>query len=187
MVIIINGMSDLNHIELPVTMVADLYGSSLINELNKSSEIATQSVAIPDQIVMAESPVTAWKSLGSNQKNILVIVDDPASVHLPDHELTFFTGILTACRLTLADVAIVNLNSNPGASCKDLTTHFKSKYAFLFGVEPSSIGLPISFPYFQVQAFAGTSYLFSPSLKELEDDKLLKSKLWVCLKKLFNL
>ena len=70
---------------------------------------------------------------------------------------------------------------------RNLLTFFKSKIVLLFAVEPASFGLPMSFPHFQIQPFAGNSFLFSPSLKELENDKMLKSKLWVCLKRLFNL
>jgi hypothetical protein len=87
----------------------------------------------------------------------------------------------------LADVAVVNLNNQPKSSYKELVAFFKSRIVLLFAVEPASFGLPMSFPHFQIQPFAGNSFLFSPSLKELENDKVLKSKLWVCLKRLFNL
>jgi hypothetical protein len=187
LVIIINGTMDLNHIVLSGAMVADLYSASLIDDGKISSVPDTIIPATTTPQPKAERPTTEWKSLGNNQKNILVLTSSTDAVHLPDDELTFFTGILTACHLTLADVAIVNLNSNSGASYKELTSYFKSKHAFLFGIEPASMDLPISFPHFQVQVFAGTSYLFSPSFKELENDKVLKSKLWVCLKKIFNL
>ncbi len=180
---------DINHIELPAFAVADIYQSSLIgsNEIpvakREVAETTKKEKAIVDETVAAPT----WKSLGSNHKNILIIIKTTEAVHLPDNELTFLTGILGACKLNLADVAIVNINNHPEASYKELTSFFKSKIVLLFDTEPASFGLPMSFPHYQIQAFAGSSFLYSPSLKELENDRVEKSKLWVCLKRLFNL
>ena len=173
---------DLNHIKLPASVVADLYHSSLIDmdetPVNKAvaENTETRPIALP-----------GWKWLGENRKNVLIIVSYPDAVHLPDNDLVFLTGIISACKLSMADVAVVNLNNHPQASYKELVVFFKSKIVLLFALEPASFGLPMSFPHFQIQPFAGNSFLFSPSLKELENDKVLKSKLWVCLKRLFNL
>ena len=177
-----DGFMDLNHIELPASVVEELYHSSLI-------ERDETPVNQPEADIIEIEPTTdpAWKSLGENRKNVLIIVSYSDAVHLPDHDLGFLTGILGACKLSMADVAIVNLNNHPEESYKELVAFFKSKIVLLFAVEPASFGLPMRFPHFQIQPFAGNSFLFSPSLKELENDKILKSKLWVCLKRLFNL
>jgi hypothetical protein len=173
---------DLDHIKLPASVVADLYHSSLIDmaetSVNKAADDNTETRPVIG---------SGWKWLGENRKNILIIVNYEDAVHLPDNDLVFLTGIIGACKLSLADVAVVNLNNHPQASYKELVVFFKSKIVLLFSVEPASFGLPMSFPHFQIQPFAGNSFLFSPSLKELENDKVLKSKLWVCLKRLFNL
>lgn len=180
---------DLNNIDLPASVIADLYHSSLISmdpapgqksKVTKPKEPVTQPVA-------GNTTTVPWKSLGGNHKNVMVITSNHEAVHLPDNELDLLTGILSACKLTLEDVAIVNLNNHPGASYKDLTSFFKSRIVLLFDVEPASFGLPMSFPQYQIQAFAGNSFLYSPSLKDLGKDKVEKSKLWVSLKRLFNL
>jgi hypothetical protein len=159
-----------------------LYHSSLIDP-----DETTVSQAVVDSTESKPAALPGWKWLGENRKNILVIVSYPDAVHLPDHDLDFLTGILSACKLSMADVAVVNLNNHPDASYKELVAFFKTRIVLLFAVEPALFGLPMSFPHFQIQPFAGNSFLFSPSLKELENDKILKSKLWVCLKRLFNL
>jgi len=170
---------DLNHIELSSSLVAELYKTSLIEPVN---------TIIPQEQSKEQSPVNStWKYLGNNNKNILIIVHTKEAIHLPDNELAFLTGILGACKLSVADVAIVNLGNHPDASHKKLNSFFKSKMVFLFDVEPTAFGLPVNFPHYQVQAFSNTSFLYSPSLNELENDKLLKSKLWVCLRRLFNI
>ncbi|MBC7874298.1 MAG: hypothetical protein H7Y01_09900 [Ferruginibacter sp.] len=179
---------DLNHIELPASVVADLYHSSLIEDVTAIKKIAVadskeEEIVASREIVMP-SP---WKSLGSNHKNILIIVKYNDVVHLPDNELVFLTGILTACKLSLADVTIVNISNHPDTTYKELTGWYKSKIVLLFDIEPSVFGLPMNFPHYQIQPFAGNSFLYAPSLKELENDRAEKTKLWGCLKRLFNL
>lgn len=173
---------DINHIKLPASVVADMYHSSLIESDEKPVDKLTDDLA---ENKPARAPV--WNWLGENKKNILVIVSYPDAVHLPDNDLSLLTGILGACKLSLGDVAVFNHHQLRKESYKELLAFFKSKIVLLFAVEPASFGLPMSFPHFQIQPFAGNSFLFSPSLKELENDKILKSKLWVCLKRLFNI
>jgi hypothetical protein len=179
----------LNNIELPATVIADLYQHSLVDTGKIITQKTTVSTAVPEKKEPAAEAnrEDAWKSLGNNQKNILIIVKNEEFAWLPDNELTFLTGILSACQLSLADVAIVNLDKHPGVSYKELLAFFKSKIVLLFDTEPASFGLPINFPWYQLQAFAGNTFLYAPSFKQLENDKVEKSKLWVCLKRLFNL
>jgi hypothetical protein len=47
--------------------------------------------------------------------------------------------------------------------------------------------LPLNFPHYQIQPFANCSFLYTPSLSEVETDKVQKSKLWVALRRLFNI
>jgi hypothetical protein len=172
---------DLNHIELPSSLVSELYRSVLVEEpssVEVQREIATET--LPEEKAPAE-----MKFLGENKKNILMVVRHPEVVHVPDNELSFLVAMLTACKLTLADVAIVNIHNQQGQDQKKLVENFKSRVVFLFGIDPVSFGLPLSFPEFQIQAFAGATYLFTPPLSELENDKELKRKLWESLKRLF--
>ncbi len=178
---------DINHIDLNPALVANLYAESLIGTNATTTEKPVAAPPAEAGPSRTDKPETAWKSLGNNQKNILLIVNNPDIVYLADNELTFLTGILGACKLTLADVAIVNQNNHPEMAYKELITHFKSRIVLLFDVEPATFGLPMSFPQYQLQSFAGNTFLFSPSLRELENDRVEKSKLWVCLKRLFNL
>ena len=181
-VILVIVNMDLNHLILPGSVIADLYKSLLIDP---DETTVTQAVTeIKESLTASDSD---WKSLGENKKKVLILVNYQDSVYLPDNDLELLTGILGACKLSMADVAIVNHNNCPDATYKELVTFYKSKIVLLFAIEPASFGLPMSFPHFQIQPFAENSFLFSPSLIELENDKVLKSKLWVCLKRLFNL
>jgi hypothetical protein len=197
---------DLNNINLPASLIADLYHESLVDTGEIKAKPSTKKtepgkITEPEPVaerpsikpasIKPQSPKTddapTWKWLGENNKNILILVSYPNVVHLPDEQLQFLTTILSACKLSLADVAIVNLPNQPHQEYKEILAQFKSRIALLFDIEPASFGLPMSFPHYQIQPYASCSFLYSPSLRELEEDKVQKSKLWVCLKRLFNL
>lgn len=181
---------DINHIELSPALVVDLYKNSLVEAPGNINKEKLHTEKQPKKYAgqAGDTPEPqAWKSLGSNAKNILIIVNNAVAVHLTDVELQFLTGILGACKLSLADVAVLNIHHYPGACYKELTAFFKSKIVLMFDVDPVSFSLPLSFPQYQLQAFAGNTFLYAPSLKQLENNKVEKSKLWVCLKRLFNL
>jgi hypothetical protein len=197
----------LNNINLPASVVAELYHESLVDtgEIKPKAITTTpgaEEIKAPEPVdekrsikanpanpATSTKPDTAptWKWLGENNKNILIVVSYPDVVHMPDEQLQFLTNILGACKLSLADVAIVNLPNQPHQDYKEILAQFKSRVALLFDIEPAAFGLPMSFPHYQIQPYASCSFLYSPSLKELEEDKVQKSKLWVCLKRLFNL
>ena len=108
---------------------------------------------------------------------------------MPDNQLAFLTKILEACRMNLADVAIVN-NAAAPVTITALRQQLQPKIVLLFGVEPTAIRMPINFPTFKQLSYDDCTYLSSPALDQLVpdtgDSKLLKSKLWVSLKTLFD-
>ena len=166
----------LNQIQITNQLIADLYKTSLVEMADK-----------PAPLVSSVSEQAQWKFLGENKKNILIIVNYQNAVYLPDKDLSFLTKLLMACSLNLGDVAVINIHNYPGLNFNDPVSNFQCKNVFLFGVGPETIGMPVLFPHFQIQNFKNCAYLFTPALQELESDKLLKSKFWVCLKKIFNL
>lgn len=180
----------LNDLHLSSNILAALYPSSLINMDKTDALLQPQPIPPVVAEITKESESTkgmGWKYLGNNQKNILIVVNYDNAVHLPDEELNFLTNMLTACKLGLGDVAIVNKYNYQELSYKDFITEFKSKVVFLFGVEPFVFRLPVSFPYFQVQTVANCTFLYTPPLEEQRTDALLKSKLWVSLRNIFNI
>ena len=180
---------DLNTIDLPPSVIAELYGNALTETYLVSPDPSLLKSTVPEKTMIPVQPekTGGWRSLGNNAGNVLVMVNNNEFSFLSDHELRFLTGILTACKLSLEDVALVNLHNNPEATGKQLTGFFKSRIVLLFDIEPAALGLPVNFPQYQLQPFAGTTYLYAPSMEQLENDRVEKSKLWVCLKRLFNL
>ena len=163
----------LDNIQLPAIVLQDLYKNALV-------DLKTENTS---------SAVTAgnFSFLGENKKHIAIIVNYDEAIYLPDDELNFLLGILSACKLNMADVALMNCSKNPSLSYKDVTEHFGAEKILLFGVDPAILHLPLQFPHYQVQRYNNQVYLASPALKILADDKAEKMKLWTCLKQVFSL
>ena len=174
---------DLNNIDLPKNLVAELYPDVLVIPYDDSSHISA-NIDVPETTNMIGNE---WISLGNNEKKITLIVNYKNSKHLPDDELSFLSEILSACRLSMGDVAILNTNNYNDLNYKKLFENMEPAKVILLGVDPVQIQLPVVFPEFQIQSFSKTSFLFSPPLQELRNDKILKSKLWVCLKQFFGI
>lgn len=159
----------LNTIHLTNRLITELYSHNLI-DVNATTVPEPQSL----------------KYLGNHQKNILVVVSHQSIPFLPDNELNFLTTVFAACKLSIADIAIINNNVTDVTQLQNIINE-TAKNILLFGVEPLSIGMPINFPQFQLQQFNKRIYLHAPALSQIENDKGLKAKLWSALKVLFEI
>jgi hypothetical protein len=164
----------LDNIQLPGTIIQHLYGKCLYS-------------LEPDKSALSDIQNTGISFLGSNQKHITILVNTEKAIYLPDEELNFLLGILTACNLSMADIALVNLAKNPGLTYTLITEQLHAAKIFLFGLPADTIALPLQFPHYQVQAFNNQVYLSSVSLNELQANKAEKLQLWACLKKIFSI
>jgi hypothetical protein len=122
--------------------------------------------------------------LGGNEKNILFLVKDPQNKFLGDEEMNLLSNLITACKLTMADIVLVN-NTHTPATCQQLSDHFHSKKILMFGLNTSEMELPFSIPHFQIQTFNQQLYMTTPPLNQFLTNKDLKKELWLCLQKLF--
>jgi hypothetical protein len=171
---------DLNDLQLPAALVAEMYKDTLVEDGKDKKE------SVPAPAPPLKSSVS-FSLLGGNEKQVLILVDQQQAAFLPDTELDFLVRILGACKLGLADVAILNLHAYPDATFKEIAVQIPSRIVLLFDTEPARLSLPINFPQYQIQPFSGNSFLYSASLERLMNDAVEKSKLWVCLKRMFNL
>jgi hypothetical protein len=195
--------SELDHIQLSPLIVGEWYKDALLLSPDgpppaqhpappeRAPEPAPQPkiVPVPPAPQSAPAPEAPYKFLGKNGRKITILVQSPGIPFLPDNQLTFLTKILEACRMNIGDVAIVNTATAP-VNIATLKQQLQPTAILLFGLEPTAIKLPINFPEFKIQPYDNCSYLSAPPLTRLvepsEESKLLKSKLWVCLKTLFN-
>jgi hypothetical protein len=193
----------LDNIELQDLILAELYKDHLVagsaTSLRQPSippvtppRSAPSAVPVTSSAATTAPPASAssgYKFLGNNRRKITILVDSPGTAFLPDDHLTFLTKILEACQMNIGDVAIVNHAQSP-VIVTELRRQLQPAVILLFGVDPVAIKLPIQFPVFKQQAYDQCTYVSAPTLKELvqptQEGKLLKSKLWVTLKTLFN-
>ena len=182
----------LNDIQLNSTLLAEIYKDSLV-EINDQfvgkqlQNLSSKTPSPPEDNLAANASAIVWKHLGQFKKRILLVVRYPNVTYMPDEQLNFLTSILGACKLSLADVAIVNVANLASAQYVDLREKFNSTVIIFFGLAPSELEMPVNFPEFQIQPFNNCTFLHTPMLEKLETDKVLKSKLWVCLRRIFDL
>ncbi|MDZ4071554.1 MAG: hypothetical protein U1C70_07005 [Sediminibacterium sp.] len=176
-------MTDNNDMRLPDFVLPDLYKHHLVivNEPSVYNKVEEKTVV---------SDTKEPEFLGNNQKKITILVSDKEAVFVNDQALQFLSAILTACKLNLGDVAIVNLANHP-LSYPAIKEWLTPKYMILFDIEASLIRMPFKLPLYQVQLYDQCSLLFAPSFHTMMGDsreaKLEKSKLWLSLKNMFNL
>ena len=151
----------LDNIQLPPMVIGQLFKNSLVD---------------------VEKPL---QNLGKFTKRILILVEHQNVVHLPDEDLQFLLGILSACKLSMEDVCIVNLCGNEQVNYSFISQKLLPATVLLFGVSPAQIDMPLSFPYYQLQRYSNVLYLSSPTLAALQNDKSAKQLLWNSLKQIF--
>jgi hypothetical protein len=164
----------LDNIQLPPQTIASLYKKTLV-EL-KSEKIEEEKYK--------SRPINM---LGKNGKAVLIIVNNPDTMYLPDEELNFLLNVLNACKLNMDDVSIINLDKNKEEDYKSISKGLAAERVFLFGIGTDEIKLPLSFPNYQVQQYNSQVYLMAPALSVIQADKAEKTKLWNALQQIFSI
>ena len=169
----------LNNLILPDLLVTHLYKDSLISTREKEEDLTEK----PEE---AESP----QFLGNHAKQIAVFVYYDDELYLPEPQLNFLANILKACNLNIADIAIINLAKH-ALTFEDIHKSMGSRKLIFFKTDPAMIGIDQPIPPFSVKDYDGVSVLKATALEDMnqpsDESKLLKSKLWLCLKELFPL
>lgn len=160
----------LNNIQFSSYLCHNLYAKSLI--LTKEiSNTSTGKIEI--------------SSLGGNQKKVLFLVNNAENKFLDNDEMTLLTNLITACQLSMEDIALVNYFTYDKLNYKTLVDYFQSEKILLFGISATEMDLPFIIPNFQIQSYDKKLFMAAPALSEFIDNKDLKKNLWVCLQKIF--
>ncbi len=148
--------------------------------------------AVTSKTTVNNAPTETTKQwfLGNNGKQITVMVKEDAVPYINDKHLQFLSNVLSACKLNLGDIALVNYNNYP-LGFDELRAKSNPKIVLAFDLSPKELKLPFTIPVYQVQDYAQCRFLFAPSLTKMEADnaeaKAEKTKLWNSLKTLFGL
>jgi len=178
---------------LSSSVLVDLYKDSLVvveditleNKATVEQTLETKKEEIKE--VKWEGPI---KSLGEHNKKITVIVNDPNSVHLNEMDFILLTSILNACRLTIADIALINIGKQP-VGLHQILQELPSTLVLSFAVDATQLKVKLPSTLYKVTQLGETHILFSNALSTMQgtgvEAKQEKAKLWTVLKKIFEL
>jgi len=128
--------------------------------------------------------------LGNNQRHITFLCEQPDLEFLPEDQLLLIGKMLSACKYSMDDVVLINTASS-SISLDELKSRFQPKTIFLWGVSSEIPGIAKPLEDFTIIVNADISVIRVPSPNLMTENdaqaQSLKQKLWVCLKKLFNL
>ncbi len=162
----------INDMVLPPDTLYDLYKNVLVDDAAKNHTSANKKA-------------NGFSILGNNSRQITILVSSAEFIHLPDAELNFLMGVLAACKLSMDNVAILNIDKNNSVTYQGIAAELKANSVLLFGITPAQIELPLQFPNYQIQKYNNQVYLSAPPLSTIQNDKAEKMKLWNCLKQIF--
>ena len=165
-------MMSLNNIKLDFTLAAAWYVDVLIADGTAQQVLASPSEPMP--------------LLGNFERKILILVRDQDHAFLGDDDLSLLTGILSACKMSLADVGILNVHTSPNLTADLIQSAIAPSAWWLFGIDSPSIGLPPMSDTAQTYSYQNNPLFWAPDLRQLANDPLAKRTLWGLLKKQYG-
>ena len=85
---------------LPGFVLAELFGNSLVSVDELKAPLAKDDLVKNKKLY-----------LGDYKKKIVIITSDNNNMYVSDESLEFLSGVLNACKLNLADIALTNFNN----------------------------------------------------------------------------
>ncbi len=180
---------------LPNSVLVNLYKESLVlgvepMNVDKKAQAARLVEENNAVIETEETLIAPIKFLGEHQKKILVLVQDMNAVHLNERDFDLLTSILNACKLTIADIALINL-ANKNFSLHQILTQVPSDFVLVFDINPTQLKIKLPTKLYTPILLGTTQLLFSNDLAQMQGidqaSKIEKTKLWGALKIIFKL
>ncbi len=159
-----------------------------INDIRLSTELI--GILYPDTLIEENDRGLGYPFLGKNHHSICFLVSYPDDEFIPDDQLVFLQKILTACKLSLNDIALINTKRTP-VELLVLKTRFRPRIIFFWGSAPAITGSTLNFPDMTISTWENIRILPVMQAELMSGDNPqgleLKKNLWISLKKLFNL
>ena len=161
------------------------------------SQLATPTVratqeALPHSVAPAEVPavppvmLTPFTTLGSNAQGVVLLFRLPQEQFVKLHRNVFLNKMLQALNLVMADVVLVNVDSELPVALVNLRRELAATRIVAFGknlldatIRNTQIYEPVLFPSLDL------SYLSSATVDLVEYDTSLKKRLWPGLQAMF--
>ncbi len=163
----------------PVTPV-----NQTVSEIPVSAALALPTLNEPSEALkMPSIDKIAFKFLGNNKRNILILVNDPLHEVSDEKGRELLRKIVKSVNLSANDFALLNYHHYQNSSYQQLIDYFASTVVFAFGVSSQQLGLQGHAENIVVKE-RDVLLIFSAELKQLEQDMNGKKALWASLKKL---
>lgn len=124
--------------------------------------------------------------LGENRRFVLVLVNYPEEKYLPAAEKEYLEKILSAVKLNLEDIALLNYARYSGKKYTELKDFFAFAGLLLFGVAPQQLSIPGPVLPYHLGIVEGVKILGVDSTEILLPDPQKKKQLWAELQKMFS-
>jgi hypothetical protein len=175
---------------MPIPLVAKMEEAPTNKVAVVSSTLDVQSATDTDTPPIANGDSREIKYLGEHLKQVTIIVKDELAVYLNENDLTLLSSILSACKLTLADIALINV-AQQKLGLHEILNVLPSKLVMIFDVSSATLKIKLPTTLYKSIQLGDTYLLFSNSLSLMQGGdtsaKLEKGKLWAILKTLFQL
>jgi hypothetical protein len=125
----------------------------------------------------------SFNYLGSNKKNFVLLVHYPLHEFIQDDHLVALESILTAKKLSLEDVAIVNIAKQNVLGYGDIQSFFQAKTIVLLGKDALPEALPPA-KLNVIEEVNGLKLLHTFSFDEMMDNNINKKAFWEQVKTL---
>ena len=130
--------------------------------------------------------LSKYKTLGENQKGVVILVTLPEEQFLKLPQLDFLNKILGAIGLKPTDVAYLNNVSGAIARFEDMQQELEVNYIISFASRLDTDLPHEKFTLYNPVLVGNVPVLFSQALAILEHDVEHKKQLWGALQKVFN-
>jgi hypothetical protein len=175
-----------DNIQLTDDQLADFYGKQLVI-VEKADNVPKPETKAAKPTIAAE-PVAATAPLlgitGKNKKQFVWLVEEHYFPYLNDADFQFLVDVLTACKMNMEDIALVNVANNRN-HFDELMQQLRPKFVIASGVQVDA--LPIQPADYRVQDQQGYLFCCTETLEAIRTDKSKKSKLWLALKQMLGL
>ena len=119
-----------------------------------------------------------------NKKQLVWLLEEHYFPYLTDADFQFLGDVLTACKMNMEDIALVNVANNRN-HFDELVQQLQPKFVITSGVQVDA--LPIQTADYRVQEQQDYLICCTEPLEAIRTDKSKKSKLWLALKQMLGL
>lgn len=168
----------------PVYVIpGEVVATSMDRPQQQQADISEEKPVVKPEIT-EEKKISELIFKGSNKRNVLVIVDQPAEEYINAGDESFLGKVLGAIKLNINDIAIVNFPKNNDLNKESLLKFNAGKY-LIFGVEESKLFKDNLPPYQIIEMENSKQVLNCASLSTIANDPTQKKLLWAALQKMF--